>query len=411
MRLSKAIAFCFFLFATSPLHAQFFHPPPFISFCDPQKAIADAEQLLDGVEAKHSEKTSRYYQTFRLGNGKFEVRWAGTKKHPVHDYISREIPLVLLHMDTCELRRITVTRRIEKGAFVIEDDAPDLEVGIEDWTYGAIWNGFNTPYAITPGRWVAIGNLWRVYGSDDEYVFYAPFSRKLYVSFPSLLLAGEAHFNSDLTAAIDDLEARKVASRAFPGKLVAEVARERFVDDMSLIPQMEQADHQEFEAYRKGEIFVNPLDRAFYILGANGNDAFNGTRSKARAQGIMQIYPPTCALVRGRYPSAQIPVGCAAPLVSAMHSHIEAIKTAILLYDNNLSEVIAVLGVQALEKPDLRKWLAAMYNGGPIRLFCEILHPGTCKKRLRSETVTYLEKYEFLRTCDSGSTPESCPAR
>lgn len=392
------ILLCFVL--APPLRAQPFFLQSSVSLCDPVEAIERARVMLQDVSLDHSPETSRYYQVFRLPGGREEVRWAGTKKHLSYEYVKREIPLVLLNTFTCELKQLTIVRRIVRGGFVLDDQSADFDVGIEDRMYGRIWNGFNTPYEVSPAEWVVIGNLWAVYGAKDEYVFYVPFSERLTERFPVLFLLGREHLERDLLDAVADLRSRKIMSRAEPGRLVADVAEERFLWDMRHILQMEHADIQEFMAYRDGAIVRDPLLRGLFILGANGDTAFNATRSGARAEGIYQLWPPTCAAIREKkYPGAGVPPGCRSRIGVAGHSHIEAAKTVILLFDNNTREVIDVFGEDALRNPDLRWWRVAMYNGGSFRLFCELSKKNQCPResRMRPETRMYLEKYDFLR--------------
>ena len=156
----------------------------------------------------------------------------------------------------------------------------------------------------------------------------------------------------------------------------------------------------------------------FFVVGANGDHAFEYTISKAGARGIKQIWPPTCeGVIRKNYPKAGIPKGCSAPLGSRLHGHIEGMKSAEVLFDNHLSAMRKEFGEKALRSPVLvRKMNIALYNGGPGRTFTEfrahgesgwdVPHKGST---IRNETLDYLKKYDFLISHDWKTMFPACP--
>lgn len=305
---------------------------PASSPCELPALIEKARELLADTHATHSEKREVFYETLREQNGE-------TRQKKEVDYLTREIPAVLLNTTTCELCAVTITRRIENRKAILESaNGSQFTFDIEERVYGKIWNEWNTPYIVTPRDWVVIFNKWKT--TDGNEITYVPFSNSLRNSFPNIPLIGQAHYDNDIEIASQDLLGKQVLSKTFPGLNAGEVIRASFLDDLRLIPLAEQTDPMESYAYRIGQIEDNPFERVQFIIGTNGNHAYHFTQSGVGAKNLMQIWPPTCKIIRKQYPSANIFSNCNGG-TNGEHGHIDAINTAILLYDANLFQFIA----------------------------------------------------------------------
>lgn len=248
-----------------------------------------------------------------------------------------EIPLWFLNVASCEVVPVLIERKIVNGLPILENKTPGVSVDIEEGPYGKIWNGYNTPYYVPDDtNLVALLNAWLPVGQTGQ-VYYTPFSFGLRKHFPTLTLLGRKHYQEDVKEALTDLRDRGTLSRAFPNMALAQVAERWFGNVLPYIPFIEQSDHRWFEDFEAGAEEFNPYYRVAQIIGANGNLAYNPTRSSAGAAGLMQIYPPTCArIIIKNYPDAGIPAGCGS-LGDYPHSgHIEGVKSAIAHLDNTL---------------------------------------------------------------------------
>ena len=257
-------------------------------------------------------------------------------------YKHMEIPLWFLDTGTCAVVPVLIERKIENGRPVLINKTPGVAVDIEDGPRGKIWNGYNTPYHV-PGRpsFAVILNSWLPVGRQDP-VYYSPFSLKWREFFPDIALRGMTHYRSDLKDALEDLRNRNVPSLAFPDSTLAEVADKWFGNVLPYIPFIEQSDHQWFEEFENGAEELNPYRRVAEVIGANGEFAYNPTRSSAGAAGLMQIYPPTCEnVIRKNYPLAGIPPGCGSAGDYPHSGHIEGIKSAIVHLDVTLKAFMA----------------------------------------------------------------------
>lgn len=245
-----------------------------------------------------------------------------------------QIPLWFLNTATCEVSQVLIERKIENGRPVLENRTPGAEVDIEEGPHGKIWNGYNTPFYVPDEpELVILLNAWLPAG-QTEPVHYSPFSFKLREFFSGLASRGLEHYRNDAREALADLRNRGTPSRTFPDRSLAEAAERWFGNVLPYIPFIEQSDHRWFEDFEAGAEELNPYRRVAEIIGANGDSAYNPTRSSAGAAGLMQIWPPTCErVIRRNYPQAGIPAGCGSLNEPPHSGHIEAIKSAVVHLD------------------------------------------------------------------------------
>lgn len=373
--------------------------------------IFEANNLLKGVELKVGNKNIEYKESrFAYVNGKL-VSSSKSFKEP-----EKEIALAVLNTETGEVNVIKV---IKRGGELI---APvGLNIDVLQRPNGIRWNGRNTAYRInTPERGVVIAN---VYPNETDtkvakkkngkttyttqrtirYDLYSPYSPDLHNS--ELIKLGEEYTNNIIKKAFDDLRVSGVKSRAIPNTLVADIFASRSYY-FSHIPLLEQTDLTEFQIDPK-----NTVERAKILIGANQDQAFNITCNSSSACGWLQFTPNTYKVIAKSYPVAKL----ITDFKSGASDHVNSMKAAILLYDENLKGLMSSSGKQVLTDPRLEEYLAASYNGAPRHAYASLKAAilggikdwidavGPKKTGLRTETKGYLVKLRYLQEYDSPS--------
>lgn len=354
--------------------------------CDMDRVFEDARELIAEIPVEHSTGTASYTET--------SVYRRGTKPRIGTDFRVRTIPLALINPSTCEIVTTTITRRIERGRVpmaLVSNDGKFL-IALEHRAYGTLWNGFNTPlHVVAPEGWVVVALHWKSRASKNSIV-YTPESADLVRAFPDVPTLGREHFRHDEWRAIEML--RDVPSDAVPGMSVADVHERFFPRLLESIVTIEQADDFQLEEYNEGRVSVNPLNRAFTVIGANPEKAFAYTVSSAGARGKMQIMPNTCAGMRRVYASANIPAGCFAE----DHGHPIELATAMLVVDHHLMILRSRLmkkgetPEQFAARADMPMLLRASYNTGPGRVAQAVRAQQNWQSLLLAETKGYLLK-------------------
>lgn len=354
--------------------------------CDIETVFEDARKLVAEIPVEHSISTATYTET--------RVYRRGTEPRTGSDFRERTIPLALVNPSTCEIVTTTVTRRVERGRLpmaLVSGDGKFL-VTLEHRAYGTLWNGFNTPFhVIATEGWVVVALHWKSRTNSNSIV-YTPESADLVRAFPSIPTLGRKHFQLDEREALATLH--NVPSDAVPGMSVADVHERFFPRLLESIVTIEQADDFQLEEYNEGRVSVNPLDRAFTVIGANPEKAFAYTVSSAGARGKMQIMPSTCAGMRRVYKSANIPAGCFAE----DHGHPVELATAMLVVDHHLMILRSKLikkgetPEQFAARADMSMLLRASYNTGPGRVAQSVRARHNWQSLLLAETKGYLLK-------------------
>lgn len=370
-------------FVNTPSNSQLFmRQEP----CDYPALFEHARSLVAKIPVEHSQANASYTET--------RVYRRGTEPRHGSDFRERTIPLALINTSTCEIVPTTVTRRIERGRVpmaLMSNDARFL-LALEHRAYGTLWNGFNTPlHVVAPEGWIVGALHWKSYTKGNSIV-YTPESADLVRAFPNIPIDGRAHFRHDEQHAITML--RNVPSDAVPGMSVADVHERFFPRLLESIVTIEQADDFQLEEYNEGRALVNPLDRAFTVIGANPEKAFAYTVSSAGARGKMQIMPDTCADMRRLYQEARIPVGCFAE----DHGHPAELAAAMLVVDHHLMILRSRLmrkdetPEQFAARKDMPMLLRASYNTGPGRVAQAVRAQNNWQSLLLAETKGYLLK-------------------
>lgn len=322
----------------------------------------------------------------------------------------KEIALAVLNTETGEVKTFMIRKR---GGDLIAPAGWQIEV--LQRPSGIRWNGWNTAYMITsPANYIVIGNVYpdetdkkvaqknkankTVYVTQRtvEYRYYVPYGPDLHTS--GLAEIGQSYTKNMVQQALNELRSANVGSRAMPGQLVADVFGQHgsFFEH---IPLLEQTDMTEFQIDP-----ANTIERAQVIIGANGPGAFNATCNNSSACGWLQFTPGTYATMVKTYPSANL----IKDFRSGAADHMNSMKAAILLYDENLRALIKVQGDQVVNDSKLEEYLASSYNGAPqwvhktlkasilsgIQDWINALTPKT--GGLKDETKGYLVKLRWL---------------
>jgi len=320
-----------------------------------------------------------------------------------------DIPLAVMEKATGKIRVVTIT--MKNGSIISPTDFP---VNIEFRSNGIGWNWWNTQYQIPKGYVVLMNNYpvvdyvniskkvtdkrgrKRTVVEKQPYLansfLYAPYSKSLHM--PELVEAGRAYIQQNVRQAFTELRLRGAKSRAFPGKLVADVT-ELHPKYFERLPIVEQSDMTEF--------ILNPQrtsERVLVLLGANKEQTFTQTKSKAGATGWMQFTPGTYSGMRRLYPEAQL----IADFAAGAPNHLNSMMAAILLHDNSLKGLMDDFGPSIAQDQALEEYLAAAYNGAPkyahrsITAFLTLgLSDWIESRHLKNETKGYMIKIRELK--------------
>lgn len=361
-----------------------------------------------------------------------EVRFGKVK--PYTDY-ELDIGLRVLDLETCTTRVVGIQKRYGKARVQVpvttksgtvwkEALKPVATLAAPDgWSIEAIrrangiqWNNWATDFSVTePAGKVVVGVRWPYVpkviirrAPRVDPVTYVPYVRGLHL--PELIEDGKEYRKELGDRAYDELRALQVPSRAFPGTLVADVD----AIEASFLTTLAANEHMD-----PGEFVLDSrwtADRIHIVLGANRENTARYTCSSKGACGLMQFMPGTYRDMRRRYPTAKLMTDTN----EGRRDHLNAMKAAILLHDNNLAYFRERLTPEQFaqilaDKVLRRQLLASAYNTGAGRTVTVYLialqkkiTPWTeakgrrCSKAtkwaecLMEETKGYLAKDEFL---------------
>ncbi len=367
--------------------------------------ITEAENLLKGVTLTVGDNDIAYTETrYTLVNGKLAPTVKNFKEP------EKQIALAVLDTVSGQIQIVTI---VKHGADLIAP--PGWNINILQRLSGIIWNGWNTAYKINvPAHSVVIANVYpnetdtkiaqkqkgkTVYVTQRtiDYELYAPYSPDLHSS--ELVKSGAGYTAAVIARAFDDLRVAGVKSRAVSGALVADVFASHS-EFFGHIPLLEQTDLTEFEIDPQ-----NTVERAQVIIGANQDQAFGTTCSSSSACGWLQFMPSTYATIVRDYPSAKL----IKDFKTGAADHLNSMKAAVLLYDENLNGLIKTNGQKVLTDPKLEEYLASSYNGSPKHVYATLtasiigglqdwIDGLTAKKGgLQDETKGYLVKLRYLQ--------------
>lgn len=361
-------------------------PPP----CDLIKAISELETRMQGTELKVGTREYRYD----------EIR-NGSVVH-IKDP-EKQIVLGLVNPLTCETHTTTVVKRGDK---ILTHESVAIEPRRR--ANGIRWNNWATEYTVTkPEGFSVIATLYPyVQGSGRSRkiipVFYSPYSAMLHT--PGMVQGGLSYLDDLVDLAASELRGLQVFSKAFPGKLVADIPLYQ-----EIAKRLSPNEHMD-----PGEFLLDPgftADRIHIIIAANRDRTARYTCSSAKACGIAQFTEPTYRDMRRNYPAAKL----LSDSLEGRRDHLNVTKAQLLLLDSDLAVFIEAFGEQIANDPWVVEGLIAAYNTGAARVIkvrqiavtkkiAEWTEAkGVCSKRtkhydcLLDETKWYIVKDRFLR--------------
>jgi hypothetical protein len=229
-----------------------------------------------------------------------------------------------------------------------------------------------------------------------EEVVYTPYSALLHT--PEMIAYGVDWLDRTVQAVYDKLRADQIPSKAFSGRLLADVVDPRFAKSILFIEHVD--DRADGRAARiQWENFAT-------ILAGNEGRSYAYARSSAGALGIAQFMPKTYAGLVRRSELGLIP-----SFEEGMRDPENLIRAEVAYLD----ELMAYLPDDVVEKeyldhPErLQEYVAAAYNGGAGRVkkalvvWEENLDPVErlrvrTRSRLKPETMQYVLKLRRVRS-------------
>jgi hypothetical protein len=228
-----------------------------------------------------------------------------------------------------------------------------------------------------------------------ENVVYTPYTD--FLATPEIIKAGEEFLNSRVNAVYQELKNLGLRSLAFPGHFLADVIPPELVGAIIAIEHVNGPNLRKFG--------VDQYLKNFYtILATNGVAAYAYARSTQSASGLVQFIPATYKKLLKLRPDLILDPN----FDYAMRDPALAIKAQVGFLDYNLT----LLPKNALEKYEsnarlLGAYLAAMYNGGPVRVRRAIARwgegwaddhqkQGGKSTSLKRETIQYVKNYELV---------------
>lgn len=326
----------------------------------------------------------------------------------------REIALVILDINSGELHLIKITERGNELTYPIGYEIENVER-----SNGITNNAWNTcRKVIEPENKAVILNVWPHYVTIKvakpvrnkagkvirtnyvnkevvENVVYVPYCEEIHL--PELVESGQKYRKSVPKQAAEILRERRVKSKAFPDKLIAEVIDEGKYLKIEYFEGLPLVEHMDY-----GEFTLDPrksAERVDVIFGTNLNQAYNLTCSGAKACGALQYTKKTWNSMDRGYPSADLPL-----FEVGVRDHVTSVVAAMLLFDNNLAAALKEFGPKILDDPvRLGEMGFAHYNGGTVRpnksYRASILQSleDWLISPMRAETQQYIEKWRFVR--------------
>jgi hypothetical protein len=188
------------------------------------------------------------------------------------------------------------------------------------------------------------------------FSYYVPYNSELYS--PETLSAGSDYLSSLIKEAFDELDAKKITSRAFPGQALTAVIDPYLIKSIAVI---EHADSQIYEENKSED----SLGRFLVKLALNKEGALGTAVSSAGARGMVQFIPSTYKLMVTKRPDlALIP-----DFVKGMSDHNNAIKAEAAYLDMILADLPQeIRNIYANDKGAAASYIAAGYNGGSSRV-------------------------------------------
>jgi len=235
-------------------------------------------------------------------------------------------------------------------------------------------------------------------------VVYSPFSKDLYV--PEVIQEGENYINDVVDQAFQVMRDKQVPSRAYPGKLMADVV------DKDLLKTLIIIEHSDITSLSRNP--EDAVNRVLATFGLNKGSTYNYAKSGAGALGIAQFMPSTYTSFVRRTQLALTP-----DFEAGMFDHENAVRAQAAYLDDALASLPSVAREIGMGDAKVKEYLAASYNGGyaKVKTAMQIwdeqisgeLAPYEIKSRsrLHAETIQYVKKLRYALPQIMGMNPQT----
>ena len=325
--------------------------------------IARARELLDKQKAG--------FKVVRLKTEKKSRKGKRTEKREKNVLVEYTIILAIQNVKTREIRVVRVHPK-----FGAKSDNIVIEPGKS--------NGVNTKFTILyPEDHIVLALKRPVrQGASYREVIYTPYSEGL--DIPQIRKAGLEYLQNVLGRAKRDLLRKRVTPLSSPS----------FVDDeVSLtLAIIEHIDPLKFgsEKYTTERL----INETLIILGANKENAYRYSASKAGARGLFQFIPDTYRRITRLYPRAELK----RDFIPGMEDHENAAKASFLLFDADIRALNNGEKERVLNDPSaLGRFLASAYNCGAGKTRGAMdRHGENWCSRVPDETQIYIKKFDAV---------------
>lgn len=189
-----------------------------------------------------------------------------------------------------------------------------------------------------------------------RFSYYVPYNSELYST--ETLAAGSDYLSFLIQDAFDELDAKGITSRAFPGQKLTAVI------DPYLIKSIAVIEHADGQIYREDNS-EDALGRFLVKLAINGENALGSALSSAGARGMAQFIPSTYKLMVTK----RADLGLIPDFVKGMGDHRNAIKAEAAYLDMILADLPqAIRDKYVQDRGSAASYIAAGYNGGSTRV-------------------------------------------
>lgn len=221
-----------------------------------------------------------------------------------------------------------------------------------------------------------------------NFSYYVPYNSELYS--PETLAAGSDYLSFLIQEAFDELDAKGITSRAFPGNALTAVIDSYLIKSIAVI---EHADGQIYE----DENSEDALGRFFVKLAINKEAALGSAVSSAGARGMVQFIPSTYEIMVTKRPDLEL----IPDFVEGMADHKNAVQAEVAYLDMILADLPQeIRDKYIIDRGSAASYIAAGYNGGSTRVKRAILNwgedwsssHGYNAYSLRNETIYYVVK-------------------
>jgi|GEM_PF-2580873 len=322
---------------------------------------------------------------------------AVTRKNLTQMQQPREISFVLYDTQTTEVVRVDglFDGKSWKPVTYTSPNFPVMTVkvsGLASYTYSFPGNRY-IMMAVRYPRWTEVLSAGKRIGVDEQIAIKTPYQKEFQT--PDVASAGADMLNAVADAAIADLSARNVISRAQPGQKLASVA------DKNMLFTLYVIEHSSLAAVQ-----ANPdaaVERFLVNYAINPKTAYSNQSSHMGAQGIAQFMPATYTGL-----AKHTELGLIQDVQQGTSDHVNISKAAFALMD--AMEADLPDSIYAAGSIRLAEAIAGSYNGGSNRVKTLIerdvwydqidgvlqRHQVKARSRVPTETLDYVKKLRLV---------------